>query len=66
MSLCPMIVSRETAVMPEAERKDLLLDLFQHQFMVVPHPDVFLCLTQINYSMLYCPGKSVPKIFIGF
>ena len=29
MSLCPMIVSRETAVMPEAERKDLLLDLFQ-------------------------------------
>ena len=28
MSLCPMIVPWKTAVMPEAERKDLLLDLF--------------------------------------
>ena len=29
-------------IMPEAEGEDLLFDLLQRQFVVIPHPDVFL------------------------
>ena len=41
MSLCPMLVSGKAVIMPEAERKDLLLDFLQRQLVVIPHPDVF-------------------------
>ena len=73
MSLCPVTLGTVVLIpVPQTERKDLLLDLFQCQLMIVPHPNelldlfIFLCgnvnFTVIIVSQTACDQSCVPFV----
>lgn len=46
--------------MPQAERKDLLLDLFQGQLVIIPHPDELF-----DLFVLLCGNMYLAVVMVG-